>query len=119
MHASCAPVRARPAIELADIVRAHGEAFLKSRVLYPEQRAALRDIERCRTAVLGGHLDVCAACAYQQPSYNSCRNRHCPKCQSLALLPSTLGEGRASQLDDGDQRGWRMALQLDDGHQGS
>jgi hypothetical protein len=84
MHAACAPTRTRPAIELADVVRAYGPAFLQSRVLQPEQRAALRDIERCRTAVLGGHLDVCGACGHERPSYNSCRNRHCPKCQSLA-----------------------------------
>lgn len=44
----------------------------------------LRDIERCRTAALGGHLDVCDHCSYTSPSYNSCRNRHCPKCQGLA-----------------------------------
>ncbi|MGH7327027.1 MAG: IS91 family transposase [Polyangiaceae bacterium] len=66
------------------MVRAHGEAFAKSRVLRPEERAALRAIAQCRTAVLGGHLDVCTACGLEQPSYNSCRNRHCPKCQSLA-----------------------------------
>ena len=53
-------------------------------MLRPEQHAALRDIERCRTAVLGGHLDVCTECGYERPSYNSCRNRHCPKCQALA-----------------------------------
>jgi hypothetical protein len=41
-------------------------------------------IERCRTAALGGHLDACGKCGYQTPAYNSCRNRHCPKCQSLA-----------------------------------
>jgi hypothetical protein len=96
VHASCAPARARPAIELAEIVRAHGDAFRKSRVLFPEQRAALRDIEQCRTAVLGGHLDVCTACAHQQPSYNSCRNRHCPKCQSLAQ--ARWIEGRLERL---------------------
>lgn len=43
----------------------------------------MRDIEACRTAVLGGHLEVCSACGYEEPAYNSCRNRHCPKCQSL------------------------------------
>lgn len=41
-------------------------------------------IESCRTSVLGGHLDVCDGCGYQRPAYNSCRNRHCPKCQGLA-----------------------------------
>jgi hypothetical protein len=84
MHTSCAPARTRPALELADVVRAYGDTFAKSRVLRPEERAALRAIERCRTAALGGHLDVCTACGDERPSYNSCRNRHCPKCQSLA-----------------------------------
>jgi Putative transposase/Transposase zinc-binding domain len=84
MHVGCAPSRTRTAIELADVVRVYGPMFLQSRALRPEQRAALRDIERCRTAVLGGHLDVCTACGHEKPSYNSCRNRHCPKCQSLA-----------------------------------
>ncbi len=51
----------------------------------PEQAAVLRDIERCRTAALGGHLEFCdAGCGYEVPAYNSCRNRHCPKCQGLA-----------------------------------
>jgi hypothetical protein len=86
MQATCAPQRTRVAhgVELADIVRAHGEAFAMGRWLRPEQRAALRAIAQCRTAVLGGHLDVCTACGFEQPSYNSCRNRHCPKCQAVA-----------------------------------
>jgi len=41
------------------------------------------DIERCQTAALGGHLDVCRSCGHEHPAYNSCRNRHCPKCQAL------------------------------------
>ncbi len=86
MHdpSACQRTPPRRGLELADVVRAHGEALRRDRVLRPEQHAALRAIERCRTAVLGGHLDVCAACGHDQPSYNSCRNRHCPKCQSLA-----------------------------------
>jgi hypothetical protein len=75
---------ARPSVEIADVVRAFGEAFGRSRVLTPVQAAALRAIARCRTAALGGHLDVCAECDYSRPSYNSCRNRHCPKCQALS-----------------------------------
>ncbi|MGD0679096.1 MAG: IS91 family transposase [Polyangiaceae bacterium] len=71
-------------MELADIVREHGEAFGRTHALTIDQRAALRAIKRCRTAALGGHLDVCLACGRTEPSYNSCRNRHCPKCQSLA-----------------------------------
>lgn len=75
----------RPALEVADIVRAHGEAFARSHALTPEQHAVLRAIARCRTAELGGHEDVCGRCGHVEgQSYNSCRNRHCPKCQSLA-----------------------------------
>jgi hypothetical protein len=81
---ACSRTPPRRALELADVVRVHGEALRRSRVLSSEQHAALRAIERCRTAVLGGHLDVCTACGHDRPSYNSCRNRHCPKCQSLA-----------------------------------
>jgi hypothetical protein len=53
-------------------------------VVSPEQRAAMRAIEVCRTEVLGGHVDVCNTCAFARPAYNSCRNRHCPKCQALS-----------------------------------
>lgn len=74
----------RPRFEIAEIVRAHGEAYRARHALLPVQARALRDIERCRTAALGGHLDVCPGCGYEHPAYNSCRNRHCPKCQALA-----------------------------------
>lgn len=73
----------RPRIEIADIFRAHGEAFRSSHPLTSAERRVMRDIETCRTAVLGGHVDVCDSCGVVQVSYNSCRNRHCPKCQSL------------------------------------
>lgn len=75
---------ARLPFEIADVVRVHGKAFAESHVVTPEQAAALRAIASCRTAALGGHLDVCLDCGHQRPSYNSCRNRHCPKCQALA-----------------------------------
>lgn len=71
-------------MEVADIFRAHGEVYRREHVLTPDQLKVMRAIEVCRTEVLGGHLDVCDRCSYSQPSYNSCRNRHCPKCQSLA-----------------------------------
>ena len=70
--------------DFADIVRAHRAALESVTTLGPLQRRALIDIERCRTAALGGHLDQCTACGHEHPSYNSCRNRHCPKCQALA-----------------------------------
>ena len=74
----------RPSFEVADIFREHGPQYRRNHILTPLQYKAMSDIERCRTAVLGGHLDVCDHCGYTVPSYNSCRNRHCPKCQSLA-----------------------------------
>lgn len=73
-----------PHFDLADIVRQHRPALERQVHLTPEQRRVLTDITQCRTAVLGGHLDVCEHCGYEHPSYNSCRNRHCPKCQALA-----------------------------------
>jgi hypothetical protein len=82
----CAPPEraARPALEVADLVRDFGEAFRREYVVTPEQAKVLRAIGACRTSVLGGHLDVCTQCGFERPSYNSCRNRHCPKCQALA-----------------------------------
>ncbi len=74
----------RPALEVAQIFRHHGPDYREDHRLTPEQHKAMRDIERCRTARLGGHVDVCShGCGYLAISYNSCRNRHCPKCQSL------------------------------------
>jgi hypothetical protein len=68
-------------IEVADIVRDHGEAFKRTRKLSLGQLKAMSAIERCRTAELGGHVLLCTDCAETQIAYNSCRNRHCPKCQ--------------------------------------
>jgi hypothetical protein len=77
----------RPPLEVADLVRAAGRAFIeRSRKWITWQHLkVLRAIARCRTAALGGHLDECTDCAYRPPiSYNSCRDRHCPKCQANA-----------------------------------
>jgi integrase/recombinase XerD len=76
----------RPTLEVADIVRAVGNRFLekyKSHFAWVH-RKVLDAIVRCRTAALGGHLDRCARCGHQAISFNSCRNRHCPKCQGNA-----------------------------------
>jgi hypothetical protein len=70
--------------ELADIFRAYGESYRQAQPLPRSQLKVMRAIESCRTAALGGHLQQCDSCGYQQPAYNSCRNRHCPKCGSLA-----------------------------------
>jgi hypothetical protein len=69
---------------VATVLLAHGAEYAQSHSLSPEQQRAMRDIMRCRTAALGGHLDRCTACGDERPAYNSCRNRHCPKCQALA-----------------------------------
>lgn len=86
MSDACAHVRAptRCTLELADVVREHGAAYRQRHVLTPEQHAVLGAVARCRTAALGGHLDVCLACGHDAPAYNSCRDRHCPKCQAIA-----------------------------------
>src|SRR2546427_10788084 len=70
--------------ELADIFRAYGESYRQAHPLPRAQLKVMRAIESCRTAALGGHLQQCDTCGYQQPAYNSCRNRHCPKRGSLA-----------------------------------
>ena len=76
----------RPLLEVADIIRAQGDRFLENhcRWIHWAHRKVLRAIARCRTAALGGHRDQCPRCGYRTISFNSCRNRHCPKCQSGA-----------------------------------
>ena len=73
----------RPHLELADIVRAHGNALREQISLSSQQARALADIARCRTAALGGFVYECLDCGLEQPQYCSCSNRHCPKCQVL------------------------------------
>ena len=76
----------RPPFEVADIVRAAGDAFIdryQAHLAWPHVKV-LRAIRNCRTQALGGHLDRCSGCGHEAISYNSCRNRHCPKCQTNA-----------------------------------
>jgi len=73
----------RPAVEVADLLREQGDRFIdRSPWLSYQQLSVLRAIRCCRTAALGGHIDRCSQCGHQAISYNSCRNRHCPKCQA-------------------------------------
>ncbi len=76
----------RRSLEVADIFRAHGAAWRKANARHVSlaQLKVMAAIERCRTAALGGHVAVCENCAHQRIAYNSCRNRHCPKCQGAA-----------------------------------
>jgi len=69
--------------EVADIFRRYGQEYRDKYFLSPGQFKAMRHIEMCRTAALGGHIEVCDHCGAEQNSYNSCRDRHCPKCQTL------------------------------------
>jgi hypothetical protein len=73
----------RPRFDIADIVRRHRTELEAEVRLTPAERRVLSAIELCRTAELGGHVDVCRSCGHEHPAYNSCRNRHCPKCQAL------------------------------------
>ncbi len=76
----------RPPLEVADLIRVAGSDFVERsrRWLTSRHQKVLTAIERCRTAALGGHVDECSRCGHRAISYNSCRNRHCPKCQGNA-----------------------------------
>ena len=73
----------KPSLEVADIFRALGPAYRQTREMPIRHLRVMRAIEVCRTAELGGHIDQCDQCRALRISYNSCRNRHCPKCQCL------------------------------------
>jgi transposase-like zinc-binding protein len=76
----------RPTLEVADIFRCYGAAYRTAQAerLSSGQRRVMAAIEVCRTAALGGHVERCEDCGETRIAYNSCRNRHCPKCQGLA-----------------------------------
>jgi hypothetical protein len=76
------PFPAHPPLEVADILRVHGEAYRAHYPVAAMQAAVMRRLVACRTAGLGGHVDACDRCGYTRVSYNSCRDRHCPKCQA-------------------------------------
>src|ERR1700751_2724591 len=88
-----------PSLEVADIFRRHGEAYRKVHAghLGRTERRIMSAIEPCRTARLGGHLERCTQCGLVRVAYNSCRNRHCPKCQGAART-AWLVERQAEML---------------------
>jgi Putative transposase/Transposase zinc-binding domain len=90
------PGAGRARLTVGDIFRTHGEAYRKSHALSAQQRKAMHAIETCRTPVLGGRVDVCEQCGEAQVVYHSCRNRHCPTCQSLQQ--ARWIEGRMQRL---------------------
>jgi predicted Zn-ribbon and HTH transcriptional regulator len=87
-------------VELADIFRLYADDFRRSHALSYEQLKVMHHIEICRTAVLGGHLQQCDQCGFEQIAYNSCRDRHCPKCQTLTK-EQWLNERKAELLPCG------------------
>ena len=87
------PVLQRPALELAEVVKRHGQRLGDTS---GEQQRILRAIASCRTAALGGHVQTCDHCQHQRIAYNSCRNRHCPRCQGSAC--ARWMEDRAGEL---------------------
>jgi hypothetical protein len=89
----------RPGLEVADIFRDHGPAWRQANAghIGLGQLKVMSAIELCRTAALGGHVDRCEDCAHTAIAYNSCRNRHCPKCQGVAAR-AWLSERQAELL---------------------
>jgi len=73
----------KPQYELAQVIDDYGEAFIAKYAPLKQHVSVLDAIEKCRTAALGGHVDACDSCSHVRISYNSCRNRHCPKCQGI------------------------------------
>jgi len=90
-------LQTKKSIELADILREHIVDYQDKYPLYPEQYKIIFDLLNCRTAYLGGHIDRCMECGKENISYNSCRNRHCPKCQNLPR-EKWLGDRKADLL---------------------
>ena len=90
----------RPTHDLAEVFRRYGDAYRQQAgaACSTAQRRVMAAIETCRTAALGGHVEQCDACGHQRIAYNSCRNRHCPKCQSLARA-AWLARRHAELLD--------------------
>ena len=89
-------------LEVADVFRRYGEAYRENHAasLATGQRRVMTAIELCRTAALGGQMEQCDECGHQRNAFNSCRDRHCPKCQSLARAEWL--EDRQSELLDGE-----------------
>ena len=86
----------RPKWEVADIIRLHAKQYCHDHLLPLSHLKVMHSIEICRTAYLGGHVEQCTSCGFQRHAYNSCRNRHCPKCQ--ALTRAKWLEDRKSEL---------------------
>lgn len=81
---AASPAAAGERIELADVLNRYGDAYMRDHYLRSSQAKVVNAIRCCRTAALGGHCEWCSGCGFLRYAYHSCRNRHCPKCQTLA-----------------------------------
>jgi hypothetical protein len=117
---------AREGLEVADVFHHFGPAFRDQHgtSLSSARRNAMTAIERCRTAALGGHVEQCGDCGHQRISFNSCRNRNCPKCQGLARAKWLEDRGGRLRRDSvsvplsGSSAGWVQSVPLPDLTQG-
>ena len=85
-HMDQASTESQSRLEVADILRRFGPSYAQAHVVSPFEQRLIDDLITCRTARLGGHLERCAQCGFERQAYNSCRNRHCPKCQTIAKM---------------------------------
>lgn len=85
-HTAKASGEATARLEVADILRRFGPSYAQTHSVSPFEQRLIDDLIACRTAQLGGHLDSCTQCGFERPAYNSCRNRHCPKCQTVTKM---------------------------------
>jgi predicted Zn-ribbon and HTH transcriptional regulator len=92
--------RQREKPEVADIFRLYGKKYRQSHAVSYEQKKVMRHIQVCRSAVLGGHIEECNQCGFERNAYNSCRDRHCPKCQTL-VKEQWINDRRAEVLPCG------------------
>ena len=73
-------------LELADILRRFAPSYAQTHSVSPFEQRIIEDLIACRTACLGGHSERCSTCGFERQAYNSCRNRHCPKCQTVTKM---------------------------------
>ena len=85
-HTDQASVEIHGRVELADILRRFGPSYARTHAVSPFEQRMIDDLIACRTARLGGHIDRCSQCGFERQAYNSCRNRHCPKCQTVTKM---------------------------------
>jgi hypothetical protein len=85
-HPEPASTQAQRQLEVADILRRFGPSYAQTHSVSPFEQRIIDDLITCRTARLGGHLERCLQCGFERQAYNSCRNRHCPKCQTVTKM---------------------------------